>query len=522
MAKKAFRSYDDASAWAQQQGVRTGTVWNERTKRPDFPTGFPVKPNIAYRDFVQRGGWGAFLGTGAIANHLRAFRSYEGASAWARQRRIKTVREWLVRTAQPDFPIDIPKSPATAYRNAFKGWGDFLGVKTLNGTSKVELVLKHGIGRVLNLDQARTTRIDPNDTVRALHVDMADHGRRLIIEYDGHGWHKDAAKDRRKTQRLVDAGWTVIRVREAPLALLDPVYDVQVKRADGIYWPTIESVLRHMRALILSGALPDDGLSVSLQRALQSPIDEAEFYAIMTISWRSYDDARAWAQQQGIKTSAEWRARTKQPEFPADIPKKPRDAYPDFPIRGGWGGFLGTGAVATFNRSFRSYDDASAWAQQQGIKTGTEWDERTKRPDFPKDLPAKPQRTYPDFTKRGGWGAFLGTGAIANHLRTFRSYDGASAWAQQQRLQSQNEWNAASKRPDFPTDIPTNPWRIYPDFAQRGGMGAFLGTGRKRGGQLGSRRIARSRYVIRLTKPTDLTPAILPSNDPIFVMPWAA
>jgi hypothetical protein len=57
--------------------------------------------------------------------------------------------------------------------------------------------------------------------VPALQADILDQQRRLIVEYDGGYWHAGEDKERRdrdKTARLTDAGYTVIRVREAPLA----------------------------------------------------------------------------------------------------------------------------------------------------------------------------------------------------------------------------------------------------------------------------------------------------------------
>ncbi len=55
---------------------------------------------------------------------------------------------------------------------------------------------------------------------RALEADILDRQRRLILEYDGEYWHAGEDKeqrDREKTALLTEAGYTVIRVREAAL-----------------------------------------------------------------------------------------------------------------------------------------------------------------------------------------------------------------------------------------------------------------------------------------------------------------
>lgn len=51
---------------------------------------------------------------------------------------------------------------------------------------------------------------------------------RVVVEYDGLYWHKDRVReDRRKTKALRDSGWTVIRVREAPLKRISG-HDIQI------------------------------------------------------------------------------------------------------------------------------------------------------------------------------------------------------------------------------------------------------------------------------------------------------
>ncbi|MFF7159743.1 Helicase associated domain protein [Streptomyces sp. NPDC008139] len=96
-------------------------------------------------------------------------------------------------------------------------------------TSAQELRLKAELSTVLPIDPDRGTI----RTTRTEHVDMiveAD-GVRLVLEFDGSYYHADdksRATDAAKSERLRAAGWTVVRIREAPLAALDPVYDVVV------------------------------------------------------------------------------------------------------------------------------------------------------------------------------------------------------------------------------------------------------------------------------------------------------
>jgi hypothetical protein len=92
---------------------------------------------------------------------------------------------------------------------------------TLWGTSVEEIRLRHELlaaGVPIDI----THEVHHPVTGRALMCDMAVPDWRIVIEFDGHRFHKfpdSHEKDRRKTEALEAAGWTVIRVREA----LDPV-----------------------------------------------------------------------------------------------------------------------------------------------------------------------------------------------------------------------------------------------------------------------------------------------------------
>ncbi|MGW6959130.1 Helicase associated domain protein [Streptomyces chartreusis] len=98
-------------------------------------------------------------------------------------------------------------------------------------TSRAELRLKAEVGLFLSVDT------EPNKAPvaegRPEEVDVADPTRKLVVEFDGAYFHgKPAAlkRDADKTARLRESGWTVVRVREHPLDLIDPDRDVTVPK----------------------------------------------------------------------------------------------------------------------------------------------------------------------------------------------------------------------------------------------------------------------------------------------------
>ncbi|WP_460358581.1 DUF559 domain-containing protein [Actinoallomurus acanthiterrae] len=76
------------------------------------------------------------------------------------------------------------------------------------------------------------------DRGRWLHCDMVEAGLKLIVEFDGSYWHRGRdAHDKRKATRLRNSGWTVVRLREAPL---EPLHadDVQIPKLPTRERPT--------------------------------------------------------------------------------------------------------------------------------------------------------------------------------------------------------------------------------------------------------------------------------------------
>jgi len=157
-------------------------------------------------------------------------------------------------------------------------------------------------------------------------------------------------------------------------------------------------------------------------------------------------------------------------------------------MRGGWGRWLGTNTVATRRRKYMLYDDALKFVQSLKLNNHLEWlafcrGERTDLPGRPDDIPMNPYEFYgKEFRERGGWGAWLGTGNIANQKRIFSTYDEAVKVVHPLKLKTQREWHdyIRGDREDLPPrpgNIPSNPYSHYGDeFREKGGWRGWLGT----------------------------------------------
>lgn len=208
------------------------------------------------------------------------------------------------------------------------------------------------------------------------------------------------------------------------------------------------------------------------------------------LSWRPFEEARAFVQGLNLKSKNEWEkfCKGQLPEkgtLPPDIPAIPRQTY----LNQGWigyGDWLGTGRIANFNKVYRPFKKARSFVQASQLKSVNEWFRYCKGelPDkgtLPADIPTAAHSTYATQGWKG-YGDWLGTGTIANFNKVYRRFEEARAFAQSLKLNSQNEWVkfCKGKLPEIgtlPVDIPANPYQTYRSKGWEG-FGNWLGTGR--------------------------------------------
>ena len=191
-------------------------------------------------------------------------------------------------------------------------------------------------------------------------------------------------------------------------------------------------------------------------------------------NWRKFEDARAFVHGLDLKSGTEWRAYCKSGKKPNDIPAIPRRTY----LNAGWvsmGDWLGTGRVADQFREFRSFAKARTFSRGLGFKSQVDWFRYCKSGRKPEDIPTLPASTYKG-KGWSSWGDWLGTDTVANRFRKHRSFKQARAFARSLGLKSNTEWRKYRRSRNRPSDIPSNPERVY---AQKGwlGFGDWLGTG---------------------------------------------
>ena len=134
------------------------------------------------------------------------------------------------------------------------------------------------------------------------------------------------------------------------------------------------------------------------------------------------------------------------------------------------GDWLGTGAVATQDRRYRSFQAARAFVRSKGLTKLREWKTFCRSGEKPDDIPATPEGVYK--AEWRGMGDWLGTGAVAPKDRQFRSFQAARAFVRSKGVTSHAEWLRYCRSGEKPDDIPTTPEGVYK--AEWRGLGDWL------------------------------------------------
>ena len=387
-----WRSFEDARAYVKRQSLKSTSDWKTWAKSKDKPDDIPTHPDKAYKG---KGwiGWSDWLGTGSIANQNRTYLPFEEARTYVYSQGLKSNDEWRTWSKSIARPHNIPGHPDQVYKDqGWTNWGDWLGTGTIASYNRTYRSFEEARAFVRNLG--------------------------LKSQSEWIAWAKSKDKPdnipAQPYQTYKDKGW--------------------VSMGDWLGTGTIANFNR---------------------------------------TFRAFEEARTFAHRLGLKGKDAWGVWSKSEDKPDDIPTRPDRTYKN---KGwlGWGDWLGTGTLGSQNRIYLVFEEARAYVHRLGLKSQSEWIAWAKSNNKPDNIPTQPYRTY----KNKGWvsmGDWLGTGTVATFNRTYRSFEEARTFIRRLGLKSQSEWAAWAKSNDKPDDIPADPLGTYKGKGWVG-MGDWLGV----------------------------------------------
>jgi len=386
----------------------------------------------------------------------KKFRSFKKAREFVRSLGLKGYKEWREYIESRKKPEDIPADLYQTYKKdkGWKGMGDFLGSGSIHHKKEYR-----------SFEEAR-------EFVRSLNLKVT----KEWVEYKKSGKKPD---DIPATTNEVYKGWK---------GWGDFLGTGSIHHKDRTY-RSFEEAREFAQSLNLkgtkewveykkSGNKPDDipatPSHVYKDKGWKGMGDFLGTENIYKKEYRSFEEAREFAQSLNLKSGNEWFGYARSKKRPNDIPINANKIYKDKGWKG-MGDFLGSGNIASKSRVYRSFKEAREFAQSLNLNGKKEWFEYARSGKKPDDIPATPNEVYKDKGWKG-WGDFLGTGSIHHKDRTYRSFKKARAFAQSLNLKGHKEWQEYCKSGKKPDDIPATPNQIYKGKGWKN-WGGFLGTG---------------------------------------------
>lgn len=439
-----WRPFEEARDFAHGLGLKNKTEWITWAKNDACPKDIPIYPDSCYKTngWIS---WGDWLGTGRIANQNMIYRPFEESRSFVRSLGLKKYDDWKVWAKSKECPDDIPAYPNSVYKNkGWVSWSDWLETGYIANQKRIYRPFK-----------------EAREFVRSLSLTNSD---AWFV------WSKSQARpeDIPATPHMVykNKGWVSIG---------DWLGTGNIATKDRIYRPFQEA-----RGFVRSLGLKNQGdwntWAKSDLRPDDIPSNSANFYkdkgwvswgdwlgtdyiANQERSYRSFEEARAFVRDLGLKTQFEWQVWSKSSVRPDNIPAGPATVYKD---NGwvGWGDWLGTNRIANQDKIFRPFEEARAFARSLGLQSQAEWRAWAKSSARPADIPAFPQ-TACQGQGWAGWGDWLGTDRIANQDRVFLPFEEARQFVRSLKLSNQSAWHAWAMSNARPTNIPYVPQRAY-------------------------------------------------------------
>jgi superfamily II DNA or RNA helicase len=156
------------------------------------------------------------------------------------------------------------------------------------------------------------------------------------------------------------------------------------------------------------------------------------------IIYRDFNSAKKYVQKLKLKTKNDWEVYRESGDKPDDIPKYPNGTYKN---KGwcGYGDWLGTGTIAFHKINYRNFEEAKYFVHSLKLKYGKEWDVYCRSGSKPIDIPSQPRNTYKNKGWKGldDW---LGTGVIASQNIKYLSFSEAKLITTELELKSKKEW----------------------------------------------------------------------------------
>jgi superfamily II DNA or RNA helicase len=126
----SYRNFSKARTFARKLRLNSIEEWNLYCKSGKKPPDIPNAPHLC-KQYQEEGwiSWADFLGTDHIATSKKTYMPFEKAKKYVRTLKLKSFAEWSRYCKSSSKHPEIPYHPERRYKDSWKGFEDFLGIK---------------------------------------------------------------------------------------------------------------------------------------------------------------------------------------------------------------------------------------------------------------------------------------------------------------------------------------------------------------------------------------------------------
>ena len=477
LAKLSWRTFEEAREFVHGLNLKTQKEWYDYASglRKDLTTKPSDIPRNVGQVYVGKGwsGFGDWLGTGRVADHLKSYRSYEDAKLFVHQLNLKSNRDWRGYTKgnlkdKPKLPSDIPVGASKTYKRlgGWKGWGDFLGTGNVYKDDYKWMNYKdakaYARKRKFKNQKEYYASAKKEDWPKGLPKSPGG-----VYKKEWKGWgdflgtgnvSKGDFLDYNKCKNFVISlnlessdAWEKYKNNE--LVEKVGIFPKNIPKAPSLYYK--------------NNGWEGWGVFLGTGRI-----------ATQNREYKTFTEARKFARSLNLKNRSEWRLYcynkiNKRKKLPNDVPIKPEKVYKN----SGWAGYTDwLGAIKRIKpRSIKyfSFTKAKSYMQKFNLKSANHF--HKMKYDLPWEIPRAPHKAY----EKQGWidyADFLGYNK--RERADLMSFHDSRLFAQSLNLKSSSEWKKYVKGdiphlPQKPNGCPTKPkeihsykkyWKGWPDF----------------------------------------------------------
>jgi|GEM_PF-1935590 len=445
--KSTYLSFEKAKEFIHSLKLKSESDWWDYASSGNKPHDIPFAP---WKEYSKD--WSGFQDWIGIETHRTSnFLPFEQARDYVRKIGLKSANEWYRFRISGDKPSNIPSSPNAAYKEEWKGWGDWLGTGRID-TRKI---------KYLPFEQARdyVRKIGLRDYKQWTTYCKSGNKPHGIPNYPNQKYAKEWKGWRDWFQKSSIGELPAVELHSLDSDLTSSL-DSAIDEIGSKFMP-FEQAREFVRLMKLKGQKEWNDFCKSGKKPSNIPSSPHHIYkekwkgyrdwlGIPESNFLPFEEARNYVRSLGLNSSNEWTKFLKSGRRPHNIPSNPDLTYKE--KFQGYGDWLGTGKTRSTRSNQLSFEEARNHVKSLGLINYFEWTTYCKSGNKPPGIPSSPDKAY--WEKWKGWQDWLG-------LSDFLPFHHAKSHVRALKLKDPMAWSRFCESGMKPGNIPSEPWRVY-------------------------------------------------------------